>query len=93
MVNVREPQTDPDKSYRKIVKPRALRKGDTVGIIAPASPVFEEGEIEFTFQWLSKLGLKWKVGKHIYEKYSDIAGSDEARAEDFMALSSSLRMM
>lgn len=77
-------QTKPNIS--KIIKPRALRKGDTVGIIAPSSPLFEESEIEFTYQWLNKLGLKWKVGKHIFEKYSDLAGSDEARAEDFMSL-------
>lgn len=96
MVNVRDPQSDHtspaqssrivDVSRRKIIKPRALRKGDTVGIIAPASPLFEEGEIEFTFQWLQKLGLKWKVGKHIFEKYSDLAGSDEARLEDLMTM-------
>lgn len=84
MVNVRDPKTE--EKTKKIVKPRALRKGDTVGIIAPASPLFEEGEIEFTYQWLQKLGLRWKVGKHIFEKYSDLAGSDEARAEDFMNL-------
>jgi muramoyltetrapeptide carboxypeptidase len=75
-----------DVSRKKIIKPRALRKGNTVGIIAPASPLFEEGEIEFTYQWLQKLGLKWKVGKHLFEKYSDLAGSDEARLEDLMTL-------
>lgn len=66
-----------------LVKPRALRKGDTVGIIAPSSPMFEEGEIEFAFQWLTKIGLKYKVGQHIFKTYSDYAGQDEARAEDF----------
>ncbi len=97
MVNVKEPQTEQDRASRhsssivdvsrkKIIKPRALRKGDTVGIIAPASPLFEEGEIEFTYQWLQKLGLKWKVGKHLFEKYSDFAGSDEARLEDLMTM-------
>jgi muramoyltetrapeptide carboxypeptidase len=68
----------------KIVKPRALRKGDTVGIIAPSSTLFQEGELEFTYQWLQKLGLKWKLGKHLFERYSEYAGSDEARAEDLM---------
>lgn len=70
----------------KLIKPRALRKGDTVGIIAPASPLFEESEIEFTYQWLQKLGLKWKVGKHFFQKYSDQAGTEEARVEDFMTM-------
>lgn len=66
-----------------LVKPRALRRGDTIGIIAPSSPLFEEGEIEFAFQWLHKIGLKYKIGKHVFKSYSDYAGADEARAEDF----------
>lgn len=69
-----------------LIKPRALRKGNTVGIIAPSSPSFEESGIEFTYQWLQKLGLKWKTGKHIFDKYSDFAGSDEARLDDFMSM-------
>jgi muramoyltetrapeptide carboxypeptidase len=66
-----------------LVKPRALRRGDTIGIIAPSSPLFEEGEIEFAFQWLNKIGLKYKIGKHVFKTYSEYAGEDEARAEDF----------
>ncbi len=69
-----------------LIKPRALRKGDKVGIIAPSSPLFEESEIEFTYQWLQKLGLKWKLGEHVNDRYSDMAGSDEARLDDFMGM-------
>ena len=81
-----QPSPKVNLSRKPIIKPRALRKGDTVGIIAPASPLFEESEIEFTYQWLSKLGLRWKVGKHIFDKYSDIAGTDETRLEDLMTM-------
>ena len=35
-----------------------------VGIVAPGSPPFEEGDLDFSFQWLKKLGLRWKLGKH-----------------------------
>src|SRR5580658_4866899 len=66
-----------------IVKPRLLRKGDTVALIAPSSPPFEEGHVEFTYRWLTSLGLKYKVGKHIFDNYSDFAGTDESRLEDF----------
>jgi muramoyltetrapeptide carboxypeptidase len=91
VVNVKDAQSKPktkkdshdvDISKRTIVKPRALRKGDTIGIIAPASPLFEHGDIEFMYQWLQKLGLRYKLGKHIFETYSDLAGTDEARLED-----------
>lgn len=69
-----------------IIKPRALRKGDVVGIVAPSSSPFEEGHIEFTYKWLDSLGLKYKLGKHIFEIYSDFAGRDEDRLEDFQTM-------
>jgi muramoyltetrapeptide carboxypeptidase len=69
-----------------LIKPKHLKKGDTVGIIAPASPPFNPGDLEFTLEWLSKLGLKYKIGKHIFKSYSDLAGTDEERLEDFHAM-------
>jgi len=65
------------------VKAKILKKGDTVGIVSPASFAFEESDIESTFQWLRKLGLKWKLGDHIYDHYSDMAGTDADRLNDF----------
>ncbi|MBY0357500.1 MAG: LD-carboxypeptidase [Candidatus Obscuribacterales bacterium] len=68
------------------IKAEHLKKGDTVGLIAPASPIFERGSIEFVFEKLVKLGLKYKLGKHVFDSYSDMAGQDEARLEDFHAM-------
>ncbi|MGH9552218.1 MAG: S66 peptidase family protein, partial [Terriglobales bacterium] len=65
-----------------ILKPRALRKGDTVGIVAPSSAPFEEGHSEFTYRWLKELGLKYKVAPHCFDSYSDYAGRDEDRVKD-----------
>lgn len=81
-----EPVKTPPKQMRDLVRPRALRRGDTVGIIAPASPPFEPGAVEYTYQWLAKLGLKYKMGKHVFDSYSDLAGQDEARLEDLHTL-------
>ncbi len=69
----------------RLIKPKHLKKGDTVAIIAPASPLFNPGDIEYSIEWLSKLGLKCKTGKHIFKSYSDFAGTDEERLEDFHA--------
>ncbi|RTL39254.1 MAG: LD-carboxypeptidase [Candidatus Melainabacteria bacterium] len=63
-------------------KPQRLREGDTVGIIAPSSPAFEQGHVEYSFSRLKKLGLKYKLGKHVFARYGDLAGRDEARVED-----------
>lgn len=66
-----------------MIKPRALRKGDVVGIVAPSSPPFEPGNLEFTYEWLARLGLKYRLGEHIFDACSDLGGSDRARLDDF----------
>ncbi|HNG21652.1 MAG TPA: hypothetical protein PLI59_20855, partial [Candidatus Obscuribacter sp.] len=62
---------------KPLLKPRVLKKGDTIGIIAPSSPTFEAGNLEFTLRWLERLGLKYKMGRHTFESYSSYAGSDQ----------------
>ena len=66
-----------------LIKAKHLKKGHTVAIIAPASPPANPGDVEFALEWLSKLGLKCKTGKHIFASYSDLAGTDDERLEDF----------
>lgn len=66
-----------------LTKPRRLKKGDTVGIIAPSSNPFEEGHIEFTKKYLSDLQLNFKLGKYVFASHSDFAGTDEQRLDDF----------
>ncbi|MGG3467426.1 LD-carboxypeptidase [Neobacillus pocheonensis] len=65
-----------------IVKPRRLIKGDTVGVIAPASPPNQEN-LERGIGFLKDLGLNVKVGKHVSRIHGYLAGSDENRLEDF----------
>ncbi len=67
---------------KALLKPRVLKKGDTIGIVAPSSPTFEAGNLEFTLRWLDRLGLKYKMGRHTFESYSSYAGSDQGRLED-----------
>ncbi|MBP9089801.1 LD-carboxypeptidase [bacterium] len=67
-------------------KPRVLKKGDTVGIIAPSSPQFEPGNLKFATDWLTKMGLHFKIGANSTKSYSSYAGSDSARAEDLHTL-------
>jgi muramoyltetrapeptide carboxypeptidase len=70
----------------KIQKPKVLKKGDTVGLIAPSSPQFEPGNLKFATDWLTKMGLHFKLGANSSKSYSSYAGSDSARAEDFHTL-------
>lgn len=75
--------SSPEESGRHLIKPRALKKGDTIAIVAPSSNPFEEGHIEYTYQWLTELGFKYKLGKHVFDVWGDMAGQDEARLADF----------
>ncbi|QLE57764.1 LD-carboxypeptidase [Nostoc sp. TCL26-01] len=70
-------QTSPNT----MIKPPRLQVGDTVGLIAPAG-IFEPQYIEVVQQYLGKLGLKAKLGKHILDRYGYLAGKDTDRACD-----------
>ncbi|KMY49159.1 S66 peptidase family protein [Peribacillus loiseleuriae] len=63
------------------VKPARLQKGDTVGVIAPASPP-DQAKIKQALSFFTELGLHYKLGKNIECQYGYLAGSDEERVED-----------
>jgi muramoyltetrapeptide carboxypeptidase len=66
---------------KKIIKPKRLKTGDTVGVIAPASGVSPE-DLEKALQNLADLGLKTKVGKHARAQNGFLAGTDGQRLAD-----------
>lgn len=64
-----------------LVKPQRLRKGDTIGIVAPASPPNQEN-LHRSLLFLEELGLKVKMGRHVCDQYGYLAGQDSDRLED-----------
>jgi muramoyltetrapeptide carboxypeptidase len=66
-----------------IIKPPRLRKGDVIGLVAPASTPSSEEKILKGALYLEQLGYRIKTGKHIRTVYGYLAGSDNERAEDF----------
>lgn len=54
----------PASSARKIIKPKRLSEGDTVGLVLPASAVFEHDSINIAREQLELLGLKVVVAPH-----------------------------
>ncbi|PFA67084.1 LD-carboxypeptidase [Bacillus sp. AFS015802] len=64
-----------------MIKPSKLKKGDTVGVIAPASPPKTE-PLQKGIRFLEELGLNVKTGKSVHKKYGYLAGEDKERAED-----------
>ena len=63
-----------------LTKPRRLKKGDTIGIVAPAWSFdperFRRGTVK-----LKRLGFKVKYDRSIFNRYWSMAGYDEQRAE------------
>ncbi len=64
------------------IKPRRLKPGDTVGLVAPATAVFQDVEQDIARESLEALGLKVKIGQHMRDRHGYLAGADKARAED-----------
>ena len=62
-------------------KPRHIEPGDTVGIVAPSSPITKE-QVETGLRMLEERGYKVVLGEHLWEREGYLAGPDEHRAED-----------
>lgn len=62
---------------------KSLKFGNTIGLISPASPE-EPEKIKKSIAFLKEQGFKVKEGKHLYDKWGYLAGTDEDRAQDLM---------
>jgi muramoyltetrapeptide carboxypeptidase len=72
---------------RPMVKPRALKPGDTVGLITPSSYVFDTWRIDLAAARLeANLGVKCKAGRFVKSRHGYMAGSEKERLEDLHAM-------
>ena len=62
-------------------KPEALKKGETIGVIAPAG-VADSVALATGIKHLEDFGFRVTVGRNVYKTYRYMAGSDEERASD-----------
>lgn len=65
-----------------MIKPEALRKGDTIGIVSPASPSENKSEIIRAAEMLEEMGYKIVIGKHVNRQKGFVAATEAQRAED-----------
>jgi muramoyltetrapeptide carboxypeptidase len=72
-------------SKSALIYPPLLAKGDTITIVAPASPPLKPGVIHEAIARLTKYGFKIKPGRFLRERDGYLAGSDEQRAADINA--------
>lgn len=64
-----------------MIKPKGLKIGDTLGVVAPASPTTKD-KVDLAYKKLNQMGFKVIMGKSCYSNYGYLAGSDDLRAED-----------
>ncbi|MFD1096745.1 S66 peptidase family protein [Salegentibacter chungangensis] len=69
-------------SDEDIIIPESLSQGDTIGIVSPASAIFETEPYEIARESFEAMGLKVKFGKNTKNRYGHLAGTDEERAEE-----------
>ena len=67
-------------------KPYKLAKGDTIGMISPASSLSDETAYANVAKEIKKLGFNVTIGPHAKDHYGYFAGTDEDRAEDLNAM-------
>lgn len=68
-----------------MITPPKLKKGDTIGIVAPARKI-EKKEIEASIGVFEKWGLKVVLGKNIFNQNFQFAGTDRERAGDIQEM-------
>jgi len=62
-----------------MIRPKTLKKGDTIGLVAPSGFVSEEG-LKSSIISIESLGLEVELTESCFRKYGYLAGSDEVRA-------------
>jgi muramoyltetrapeptide carboxypeptidase len=67
------------------VFPKALKKGDTVALVRPASPSFDFRANEFAAEIVASLGFTPKLMENAGKKLGYLAGTDAERAADLNA--------
>jgi muramoyltetrapeptide carboxypeptidase len=64
------------------IKPKKLKKGDTIGLISPGFSLPDENQYREIEKKIAGLGFRVKRGKHATEHYGYFAGTDKNRAAD-----------
>jgi muramoyltetrapeptide carboxypeptidase len=66
-------------------RPRRLKAGDQVGLVAPASANFHSVDIEIAQDVARAFSLEPRLGAHVRSRYGYLAGRDDERAADVNA--------
>ena len=67
-----------------MILPQKLKKGDTIGVVAPSNPIIGENieELKKAKQIVEKNGFKVKFSKNIYSNTNQYSSTPQEKAED-----------
>jgi muramoyltetrapeptide carboxypeptidase len=65
-----------------LIRPRALRPGDTVGLITPSTYVSDPDRLELAARTIRYFGLKMKKGRNVGKRAGYLGGSIQERLDD-----------
>lgn len=82
LLGMKENVLQQDKLSLPLIKPPALKPGDTIAISSPAGAVWDDAQIEKFVSILENSGFQVKRGQTLKEKYGYFAGTDEFRASE-----------
>ena len=68
-----------------MITPSYLKKGDSIGIIAPARKI-SLSEIQFAVDVIKSWGLKVVFGKNLFKEQNQFSGSDKERTDDLQTM-------
>jgi len=81
-----EPAREGPANALPVIKPPRLRRGGTIGLICPASALDGPRALNEARDDLERLGFQTRPGRYCTARYGYLAGTDEQRASDVMAM-------
>ncbi|MGE5646855.1 MAG: S66 peptidase family protein [Acidobacteriota bacterium] len=69
-----------------LVRPRALREGDTVGLITPATYVSDPDRLALVDRTVRYFGLRPKLGRNVGKRVGYLGGTDQERIDDLHSM-------
>lgn len=72
----------PTVAPRELIRPPRLRKGDLIGVVAPASPQRDDERLKSGMRYFESLGYNVLPGEHLWKRHGYLAGTDEERLAD-----------
>ena len=67
-----------------VIRPQRLRKGDKIGVVAPASAPANPANIDLGLKALKRLGFEPRPATNLRKRWGFLAGTDQERADDLI---------